>query len=136
MSTDNDRLFYLEPTAEISICGISGWVAQYPNIYIVENNMLMSYDMKKDYSIKNIDSLILHGMQLSFLYNDIATQMTKLYQVVQYQKCLSDYKIISTTLSLARLDPNSLGLSIFGNPGFLQDLQVRSLTFCNALRKK
>ena len=43
--------------------------------------------------------------------------MSKLYETIQYQKCISDSKIIAATLSVAQLDPNSLGLSIFNKPG-------------------
>ena len=56
-------------------------------------------------------------MQLLMPYNDIATQMSKLDETIQYQKCISDSKIIAATLSVAQLDPNNLGLSIFNKPG-------------------
>lgn len=51
------------------------------------------------------------------LYNDVAIQMTKLYDTIQFQRCISDSKIIAATLAVAQLDPNSLGLSIFNKPG-------------------
>lgn len=66
--------------------------------------------------------MIISGMQLSYLYNDIGTQLTKLYNIVKYQRCLSDAKIITNTLSLANLDPSSLGLAIFNAPGYFTKL--------------
>ncbi|CRK88243.1 CLUMA_CG002024, isoform A [Clunio marinus] len=116
----DDRLFYIEAQHKTRICGYEAAISQHPNIFITE---VMDYhqNFKRDhlFSIKNIDALILHGMSLSMLYNDISTQMTRLYQNIQFQKCLSDQKIIAATLSNAQSDPNSLGLSIFNTQGFI-----------------
>lgn len=82
--------------------------------------MEFHHKFKRDerFNIKNIDALILDGMQLSMMYNDIATQMNRLYDNIQFQKCLSDQKIFAATLAIAQVDPNSLGLSVFAKPGF------------------
>lgn len=122
-SIDGQRLFFIQALHEVSICNYRGFISQHPDIYTIESqDFHRSFVQKTDYSIKNVDALILSGMQLSMMYNDIAVQMTNLYNTVQYQKCLSDAKIISTTLSLAKLDPNSLGLSIFNQPGYFTKL--------------
>ena len=116
---DQDRLFFIDAQKKTRICGFDAFVSQHPNIFITE---VMEHHgkFKRDtnFNIKNIDTLILHGMQLSMMYNDIATQMSRLYNHIQFQKCLSDSKIIAATLAIAQIDPNSLGLSIFGKPGF------------------
>lgn len=120
-SNDDDRMFFIEAIRPISICNIPGFISQHPDIYITED-VKTSFFFKRDkkFSIKNIDTLILHGFQLSLIYNDLSQQMTKLYETIQYQKCISDSKLIAATLSLAKYDPESLGLSIFGaNSGFM-----------------
>lgn len=120
-STTEDRLFYIEASVPVSICSSPGYISQHPDIYITEDTRgPYFFKREKNFSIRNIDTLILHGFQLSMIYNDLTSQMTKLYETIQYQKCISDAKLIAATLSLAKHDPESLGLSIFGyNSGFM-----------------
>lgn len=85
-SLDEDRLFFIEANAQVSVCGKQGHVSQHPNVFVTEGFDGVKHRYDPNYSVKNIDSLILHGMQFSLLYNDVATQITKLYNMVQYQK--------------------------------------------------
>lgn len=117
--SDDNSLFLLEVVAKTRICGYESFISQHPSVFvseIMENHKLFKRD--KSFSIKNIDTLILHSFKLSLMYNDIATQVTGLYANMQYTKCSSDQKLLATTLSLAQLDPNSLGLSLFNKPGY------------------
>jgi hypothetical protein len=118
-SLDNNQIFFIEARSEILICGFSGYSSQHPRIFVTEvMHKHYQFFEDKNRSIRDIDILILGGMQLSLLYNNIAVQITKMYDNILYHKCISDSKLISTTLSLAKLDPTSLGLSLFGQPGF------------------
>lgn len=96
---------------------------QHPDIFVTEGTIKESEKITyNNYSSKNIDTMLLHGMQDSYMYKDLERQLTNMYDIIQYQRCLSDSKIISTTLSLAKVDPNSLGLSIYGKPGYFTRL--------------
>lgn len=116
---DVNTIFLLEATAKTRICGYESFMSQHPSVFITEV-VEVHHAFKRDhtFSIKNIDTLILHSFKLSLLYNDIATQVTSLYANIVHAKCLSDQKLLATTLSLAQLDPNSLGLSLFESPGY------------------
>lgn len=118
-NVDNNRTFFIEAQTKTRVCGFEAFISQHPSIFIAEV-MEFHHKFQRDerFNIKNIDALILDGMQLSMMYNDIATQMNRLYDNIQFQKCLSDQKIIAATLAIAQVDPNSLGLSVFAKPGF------------------
>lgn len=134
-SIDQDRLFFIDVVAKTQICGYPGYLAQHPDILVSELvNFHIDFLKKNDYSIKNVDSLILHVMHFSLVYNDIATKMTDMYNAFTQQNCLTNAKLISTTLSMANVDPNSLGLSIFNASGYFTKLagEVAYILKCQA----
>lgn len=113
----------VEAVVETRVCGFEGYVSQHPNIFVTEfEEEHHGLIRKTGYSIKNIDMDILRDMSLSLTHYDLGLQMVQLYNTVEYNKCLSDSKLVGSTLALANLDPNSLGLSIFRRLGHLTKL--------------
>lgn len=118
-SVSDGQLFYIEATAETHVCGYAGFTTQHPKIFLTEiMETHHQFFFNNAYSAKNIDGLIIQGMQLSLLYNNVGVQMSKMYDSIQYSKCLTDQKLIATSLSVAKLDPTSLGLVMHGKPGY------------------
>lgn len=121
---DEKQIFYIDAGEQTILCCVTAFASQHPQIFITENIQPNSkFQRDENFSYKNIDYMILGGMKLSMMYNDIYTQMTKLYAVIQHQRCLSDSKIIANTLAVSQLDESRLGLSLFGTGGFFSRIR-------------
>ncbi len=120
---DENILFYIEKTNVVRICGYEAGSTQHPSIFITEV-MDEHHNFRKDsrFSIKNIDMNIFWGMKMSLMYKSIGDHLNAVYDLIQYEKCITDSKIISTTLSLAKIDPNTFGLTVFGSPGYFSKI--------------
>jgi hypothetical protein len=124
----SDREFLLEHTGNTSICGELSFTTQSTSLFVVEsNNGIFKNKKDTNFNIRNLDNNLFLSMKISHLSHDIGRQVTEMYSDLMYEKCLSDSKIVSNMLSLARIDPKDWGYVYFKAPGFLGSVRSDSI---------
>jgi hypothetical protein len=131
-----NRNFLLEKMSPINICGENAFTTQSLSIFIVESSNNV-FKRKKDSNVneRNFATTLFLSMKLSQLSYSIGLQMTDLFREFQYQNCLSNYKIISNTLTMAISSPENFAYNHYKRPGIISFIRsdVLYIAECTAV---
>lgn len=131
-----DYKFQLEiGTSKKTLCGRSLTVTEQPNLLIFEktNETNFFVTMKDDYI--DFDLLTFSNSKFSVLEIHIRGEITDLYNIIEYNKCLDRQKIISNMLTLAYQSPESFAYNLHQGPGYTAIIrgEVVNVIKCSAV---
>jgi hypothetical protein len=132
------KQFLIEAEKEANVCGQKAYKTQHSKIFISESISGFNLQYTKNYSLKNIDMQIFHGIQLSLLSASIQEQVNDLYYQISYEKCLSDWQIAQNVLALSKLDSSNFGTLYLRKEGILSKImgEIAFLFHCLPTRTK
>lgn len=118
MASTKERAFALARTERFEDCLLTAWRTEHPKLLIVEWDDIPFILKKKPLAVETLDLMTYMNAKFVLVDRNNRDTFEQIYKYLSYRRCMVEYNMIRTQLSIASFNPKEFAYLYADGPGY------------------